>query len=266
MSGPRTRAVRRVRPLLVTLGRAPARGLLLVGLLGWATLLWMTAVAAHTVVLPGHSAGAHAGHGPAELPDLTWASVPTQGLSMWVAMVAAMSPLLLLREVSHLSRSSLRRTRVLTLLVFACGYAVPWALAGLVAMPLAAALSGSLLGAVMTAASTLLWMCSPWRRRCLNVCHRAPPLRVFGVAAQADAWRYGAVTGSACAAACAPLMVLVLLATDAHLVAMAGATVLLTVERYLPARRPRWSLPLGPARPEHVALSGGPRLERDLSW
>ena len=43
-------------------------------------------------------------------------------------------------------------------------------------------------------------------------------------------------------------------------------TVLLTVERYLPARRPRWSLPLGPARPEHVALSGGPRLERDLSW
>jgi hypothetical protein len=67
---------------------------------------------------------------------------------------------------------------------------------------------------------------------------------VFGTAALRDAWRFGATTGAACAASCAPIMLLVLAASDLHLIAMAGATVLLTLERYRPARPPRWRLPL----------------------
>ena len=69
-----------------------------------------------------------------------------------------------------------------------------------------------------------------------------------------------------CAASCGPLMVVVLLATDAHLLAMVAATVLLTLERYLPGRRPRWRLPFTPARPEHVALPAATQPEKEISW
>lgn len=262
------RVVRRVRALAATVRRAPAPAMLSVSLLGWAMMVWVSAVAVAPtgLVLAGQGAGAHAGHGMGAGGDLAPAVVHTHGLAMWLAMVVAMSPLLLLREVSHISHGSLRRTRGLSLLVFASGYALVWVLAGLVAVPLVDALAGSLLLGVSMVTLAVVWQCSPLRRRCLNLCHRTPPLRIFGAAAQADAWRYGVVTGSACAAACGPVMALVLLATDVHLLAMAAATLMLTMERYLPARRPRWRLPLAPARPEHVALSRGPQVERQLSW
>jgi hypothetical protein len=35
---------------------------------------------------------------------------------------------------------------------------------------------------------------------------------------------------------------------------MIAATVVLTVERHQPARRPLWRLPFAAARPEHIAL------------
>jgi predicted metal-binding membrane protein len=89
-----------------------------------------------------------------------------------------------------------------------------------------------------------LWLCSPTRQRCLNACHRVPTLRVFGIAAQRDALRYGISTGCYCAAACGVVMLLVLLATNHHLIVMGLAAVVTTVERYLPARRPGWQLPL----------------------
>ena len=250
-------ATRRRRALTATVRRAPAPALLSVSILGWAALVWMTAsAAAHAGVAQAGGAidAVHAGHATDAVTGVAGITLAPHGLAMWLAMVIAMSPLLLLREVSRLWRGGLHRTRGLTILVFAGGYGVAWTLAGLVAVPVAEVLARSVWLSVPAVVLAGVWQCSPLRQRFLNVCHRTPRLRVFGAVAQMDAWRYGVVTGAACAASCGPIMVLVLLATDFHLIAMLVATVLIVVERYLPARRPRWRLPLTPARPEHVAL------------
>ena len=256
------------RALGATVRRAPAPALLSTSLLGWVTLAWLTSVSAahpHAALVVQDTAG-HAGHPLGAVSDLSPGLVPTHGVAMWLAMVLAMSPLLLLREVSHLWHGSLRRTRRRTLLVFTSGYALVWLLAALLAVPLAQAVADSPVPIASTALAVAVWQCSPWRQTCLNVCHRTPPLRVFGPAARADAWRHGLVTGWACAASCGPVMVLVLLAADAHLAAMAAATALLVIERYRPARRPRWRVPFAPAHPEYMELPSGPTVGRDLAW
>lgn len=253
--------MRRRRALIATVRRAPAPALLFLSILGWAALVWLTAAAAARGDLahPGRAIDAvHAGHATDAVTGVAGITLAPHGLAMWLAMVVAMSPLLLLREVSRLRQGSLRRTRTLTLLAFAGGYGAAWTLAGLIAVPVAEALARSVRLGVPAVVLAIAWQCSPARQRLLNLCHRAPRLRVFGPAALWDACRYGVVTGAACAASCGPIMVLVLLATDLHLVAMLGATALIVVERYLPARRPRWRLPLTPARPEHVTLQTGP--------
>lgn len=251
-----------------TVRRAPAPALISASLLGWVTLAWLTSVsAAHPqAALVVQGAAGHAGHGGGAVTDLFPGLVPLPGIGIWLAMVLAMSPLLLLREVSHLWHGSLRRTRGLTLLVFTSGYGLVWLLTALLALPLAHAVSGGPLPIVSTALAVLVWQCSPLRQTCLNVCHRTPPLRVFGSAARSDAWRHGLVTGSACAASCGPVMVLVLLAADAHLVAMVAATMLLAIERHRPARRPQWRIPFAPARPEHMTLPSRPKVTHDLAW
>lgn len=256
--------VRRARALTSTVRRTPGPALLFTSVLGWAALVWLTATGAaadadHAVhaIHAGHVVyGDDPGHTTDALTAVAGVASALHGPAMWFAMVVAMSPLLLLREVSLVWNGSLRRTRALTILVFTCGYVLVWIAAGLVALPVATAAAASVWLGWSTVALVAVWHCSPLRQRCLNVCHRTRRLRAFGAGAQTDAWRYGALTGAACAATCGPLMVLALLATHAHLVAMAVATVLLVVERYRPAQRPRWRLPLAPARPEHMALRG----------
>jgi hypothetical protein len=237
--------------------RPPAPALLFASAAGWALLVWLTTAGTSMHPLPS----AHAMPGMAAAPAVHMgASAPA--FSMWAAMVLAMAPLLLFREIGRLWRGSLRRRRLLTVAVFVSGYGLVWMLVGAVAVPLAALLSTGPGPAWTAVALVGLWQCSPARQRCLNFCHRAPTLRVFGWAAQGDAVRYGVATGGACAATCGPIMVLVLLAADFHVLAMAIATVLLTVERYRPARRPRWRLPLTPSTAEGLGVSASERVVR----
>ncbi len=225
------------RAALASVRRHPAPALLLASAAGWAAMLWFT--------LSGH--GTHAAH-TAHAASLTTGTGPsTHGFEIWASMVAAMAPLLLLREGGRLWRGSLRRRRLSTLTIFLGAYALPWMALGTVAVPLAHAVSGSV-GLIWAAvALAALWQCSPARQRRLNLCHRTPALRVFGAAGRWDAGRYGVITGGACVASCGPLMLLVLLAADYHVVAMAVVTIAAMVERYLPARRPEWRLPFVPA-------------------
>ncbi len=242
---------RRRRALTAAVRRPPAPALLAVSILGWAGMAWLTAMTA------AQAAGAHVGpamtaHGAHATDAAT--SAP-HGLAVWIAMVVAMSPLLLMREVARLWDGSLRRRRGPTILAFAAGYGLVWLLAGAIAVAVASVLGARVWLGGLAVVLVISWQCSPLRQRLLNVCHRVPRPRVFGAAATWDAGRYGVVTGAACAASCGPIMVLVLLAADFHLVAMIGATLLLTAERYQPARRPRWRLPLAATTPEHVALA-----------
>lgn len=243
--------LRRRRALTAAVRRTPAPALLAVSLLGWAGMVWMTAMTA------AQAAGAHLGpasaaHGAHATDAAT--SAP-HGLAVWIAMVVAMSPLLLMREVARLRDGSLRRRRGAAVLAFAAGYGLVWLIVGAIAVAVASVLgAGAWLGC-LAVILVIAWQCSPLRQRLLNVCHRVPRLRVFGADATWDAGRYGVVTGAACAASCGPIMVLVLLAADLHLLAMIGASVLLTAERYQPVRRPRWRLPFVATTPEHVALA-----------
>ena len=76
-----------------------------------------------------------------------------------------------------------------------------------------------------------VWQCSPVKQQCLNRGHVHPDLAPGGVAADAGALRFGVVHGAWCVASCWALMLLPLLATHAHLAAMACATLWMAAER-----------------------------------
>ena len=227
------------RAVLTVALRGPGRALLVASTTGWIALAWLqNADWPHAAVTMGHEA-----HGPVSTAAL--ASSPAgHFIAMWLAMILAMAPPLLLREIGRLWRTSLHRRRHLTLASFLFGYVGVWLGVGIGLATLSTWLTVSVERIAVATALIALWHCSPVRQRCLNACHRMRSLRVFGMAAQWDALRFGLTTGWYCAGACGLAMLLVLLAADAHLAAMAVVTMFATVERYLPARRPGWRLPL----------------------
>ena len=229
-----------LRAALTVALRGPGKALLVASVTGWIVLAWLLTgdrVAQSAVTM---------GHGDHEvLSSVT--SMPHSSRHftvVWLAMILAMAPPLLRCEIGRLWRTSLHRRRHLTLATFLCGYSGVWLFVGVAMATVVGWVMGSVERIAVAIALVALWHCSPGRQRCLNACHRMPSLRVFGMAAQWDALRYGLTTGWYCAGSCGLAMLLVLLAGNAHLAAMAVITVVATVERHLPARRPRWRLPI----------------------
>jgi predicted metal-binding membrane protein len=218
------------RALLTIALRGPGKGLLLASAAGWIAMAWLLAQP-------------HSEHAVAATAT-PMSHSPGHFTAMWPAMILAMGPPLLLREVGRLWRTSLRGLRHLTIASFLCGYAAIWLLAGVALSTLLGWVAASSARVAVAVALVVLWHCSPARQRCLNACHRVPTLRVFGTAAQWDSLRYGVSTGCYCVAACGLVMLLVLLVKDYHLAVMAVASAVMTLERYLPARRPVWRLPV----------------------
>jgi predicted metal-binding membrane protein len=224
------------RALLRVAMRGPGKGVLLASATGWILIAWLITPNR----LPHFALSAsHSTHGVAaastSLIDFT---------VVWLAMILAMAPPLLLREIRCLWRTSLRRLRHLTIGWFVCGYVGVWLGFGVALPSVSRWVTLSSTRLAIAVALIALWHCSPVRQRCLNACHRAPTLRPFGITAHSDSLRYGIATGCYCAATCGLIMFLVLLVTDYHLVVMAVAFVVTTFERYLPARRPAWRLPM----------------------
>ena len=219
------------RALMTTALRGPGKGLLLASAAGWIATAWLLA------------------RDP--MPHMSATHSPKHFAAVWLAMILAMAPPLLLREIGYLWRASLRRLRSLTIAWFAFGYVAVWMLAGVVLLALFESIASSPEGIAAALMLFVLWHCSPVRQRCLNACHRTPTLRVFGTAAQLDSLRYGISTGYYCVATCGVLMLLVFLASEHHLAVMALTAAVTTLERHLPARRPRWQIPI---------------LRRSLDW
>ena len=226
------------RALLAVALRGPGKGLMLASAVGWIVMAWLVTGEHHSIASLDHID--HAGTGISTSPFDLSSHLP----AMWLAMILAMAPPLLVREIGRLWRTSLRRLRHLTIASFVTGYGGVWLLAGLVLSIILRSMTVSSGRTAIAVALIALWLCSPARQRCLNACHRLPTLRVFGVTSQWDALRYGISTGCYCVAACGFVMLLVLLATNDHLMVMGLAAVVTTLERYLPARRPGWQLPL----------------------
>ena len=228
------------RAALTVALRGPGRALLVASAAGWIALAWLANVDwPHPAVAIGHD-DRHAAVSTAALTS----SPSGHFIAMWLAMMLAMAPPLLLREIGRLWRTSLHRSRHLVVAAFLSGYVAIWLLAGVVFGMLAGWLAVSVDRIIFAVACAVVWHGSPARQRCLNACHRVPTLRVFGVPAQWDAVCYGVATACYCVAACGLAMPLVLLAGNAHLAAMAVVAVIATPERYSPARRPCWRLPL----------------------
>lgn len=226
-----------LRAMLTVALRGPGKALLLASAAGWIAMAFLLAD-------PLPYAAVATGHGEHAAATSTWTLLSGHFTAMWLAMILAMAPPLLLREIGRLWRTSLHRLRHLTLAWFVCGYVGLWLLVGVALMVLSGWLTVSSERIAAAVALIALWHCSPARQRCLNACHRVPTLRVFGTAAHWDSLRYGVSTGWYCAGACGLAMLLVLLAKEHHLVGMALVAVVATGERHLPARRPGWRLPI----------------------
>ena len=213
-----------IRAVLTVALRGPGPALLLVSAGGWVAM-----------------ASLLSGHGPSH-SAVASSSAPSMGL--WMIMIVAMGPPLMVREVGRVWCASLRRLRHLTTAWFVCGYMGVWLLVGFALAILAEWVAGSPTRIAGTVVLVALWQCSPARQRCLNACHRIKTLRAFGTAALWDSLSYGVASARYCASTCGLVMLLVLLVKEHHLAAMAVAAALTTFERYLPPRRPRWRLPV----------------------
>jgi predicted metal-binding membrane protein len=220
--------------------RGPGTVLLLASAAGWIVMVWLLTGDR----LPYSADTMRHGEHVAASTATRLLNASGHFTAMWLAMILAMAPPLLLREIGRLWRTSLHRLRHVTVAWFVCGYVGLWLLVGVALMVLSVCVTVSSERIAAAVALVALWHCSPARQRCLNACHKVPTLRVFGRAAHWDSLRYGVSTGWYCAGTCGLAMLLVLLATDRHLVGMALVAVVATVERYLPARRPGWRLPL----------------------
>lgn len=240
------------RALLRVAQRGPTRTALFLSAAGWILTAWLLGAnrAQHGAV--HMAARAHLGLAP----GLATFGAPLDFVALWLAMILAMAPPLLIREVAQLWRGSRRRLRHFLIAWFVVGYVLCWMLAGVVLRLVCERFSASVPVIAITTLIVVLWHCSPLHQRAINACHRAQPVCAFGARAHWDALRYGASIGSYCIATCAADMLLVLLLSGHHLVAMAFTASLATLERYLPPRRPRWRLPvLRPSSPEWSSVS-----------
>ncbi|WP_459744140.1 copper chaperone [Pseudomonas sp. 3A(2025)] len=188
---------------------------------------------------PMHMHGAHhlAHHMEAQ------ASSPLAIVYGWVLMMAAMMSLVILAPLQYVRDRSFASRKRRSLLLFVVGYGAVWVLGSLLLYGLAAVLGKVLPGAVglmAVGAAVLVWQVSPARQHCLNLCHRQPALAAFGRAADRSVMHYGLINGVSCFGACGGLMLLTLMAGEAHAIAMLAVTVFIVAERFEPARVPAW--------------------------
>lgn len=158
-----------------------------------------------------------------------------------VLMVAAMMIPLSEAPVAHVRDRSLARRRGRAVVLFVAGYALPWiavAVVLLVAARRIAAASPAVWALAVVA--VVVCQCSPLKQRSLNRCHAHPPLAAFGARADLDVLRFGALHAVWCIGSCVALMLLPMLFSRGHLVAMAGVTLWLAGERLEKPAPPRW--------------------------
>jgi predicted metal-binding membrane protein len=221
-------------------------------LCGCALTAWAAVFAldAGNVALPGLCTSLAPGSGAASIELLLRFNSPRMLAISWALMIAAMTPPLLIAPLRYVGAHSFARRRKRMMTLFTAGYTTAWMMAGLALLPLSllwrmtAATSAMPLLAGLAVA--LAWQVSPLKQRCLNRCHGRPVLSAFGLAADRDAFAFGASQGAWCVGACWALMVLPLLGGQTHLMVMTAVTLLVIAERLEPPAAPAWAprLPL----------------------
>jgi predicted metal-binding membrane protein len=236
------------RVRLIALGRTVRQGpwpaLLLASLLGWAGLLLSGQPPVMTALCSGRFADVF-GAGAAALRINGLASLA----GWWLLMLLAMTPPLLAQPLRRLWRGSLARKRASVIAAFIVGYGAVWSVSGVAFLAAAGWLGSTGTRGLLAALGLMsIWALSPARRVCLGRAHRAPRLRVFGLAADVDGLAYGVTSAAWCVGSCWPLMLAPLLAREAHVPVMALAAGLMAFQRLVPASDVRWNPSLRPAK------------------
>ena len=183
----------------------------------------------------------------------------------WALMLAAMMGPLLIAPIRHVRDRSFARRRARAIALFVAGCLAVWMVAGIVLLGLASAIRQAVpessVQLILAAVIALVWQFSPVKQRCLNRGHVHPQMPAFGRAADIGAFRFGLTHGVWCAGSCWALMLLPLLISRGHLVAMAAVTLWLWGERLERPLPPRWSLQLPRKATRLVAAQARMRLQ-----
>jgi predicted metal-binding membrane protein len=183
------------------------------------------------------------------MPGQSWLGAAATFVGMWVVMmVAMMLPALvpmLRRYRAAVGAAGERRLGRRTALVGA-GYFVAWTLFGVAVFPLGVALATAAMelpalaravpiaiGAVVLIAGALQF--SAWKAKQLACCRDGPARISTQPTSAAAAWRHGLRLGVHCIACCLGPTAILLVLGVMDLRAMAGVTVVITLERLAPA-------------------------------
>jgi predicted metal-binding membrane protein len=162
----------------------------------------------------------------------------------WAVMLAAMMSPVLIAPVCHIRLRSFAYRRARSVAMFATAYSAIWMTLGCVLLAIELAVRmytpQSNLPLVVVAIIALVWQVSPGKQRCLNACHAHTELAAFGASADFAVLRFGLSHGMWCAASCGALMLLPMLSSRGHLIAMAAVAILIVSERLEPPMTPCW--------------------------
>jgi predicted metal-binding membrane protein len=205
----------------------------------------LIASAASWAVLLAMPTNLHAlGHGPSSFRMILAMGLPTALAKDWLLMaVAMMSPVLFL-PLCHVRLRSFAHRRWRASALFVVSYFGVWMVVGSVLLAGELGCKLFISQAYAPAAAVLLialvWQCSPVKQRCLNRCHSHTELSAHGVAADLDAFRFGATHGLWCSGSCWALMLLPMLLPGEHIAVTAIVTALIFSERLERPRAPDW--------------------------
>lgn len=207
--------------------------------------------AAHSGVGQGAVHATHAAHASHATHVISTAhaapALPVASMAAgWIVMLVAMMTPALIPAVRHIRLRSFTHRRLRAIAIFAAAYAAIWIAAGAVLIALALTFERHAPHSYLPFAGVLIvafaWQCSPAKQVCLNRCHRHLELPAFGREADLGVLRFGVTHGLWCAGACWAVMLAALVLPQGHMLAMAGATVLIVSERFDRPRPPSWRL------------------------
>jgi predicted metal-binding membrane protein len=182
------------------------------------------------------------------MPGQTWGGAAMSFVGMWVVMMVAMMlpslvPTLWRYHEALGARADAQRVR--RTVIVGVGYFFVWAVFGMAAFPLGAALAGAemqypaLARAVPIAVSLVVVIggvvqFTPWKARHLACCREAPARGRTLPVDTVTAWRHGLRLGLSCSYSCAGLTAILMVMGVMDLRMMAAVTAAITIERLSP--------------------------------
>lgn len=179
--------------------------------------------------------------------EAIWELAPWTLLTLnWGLMLVTMMAPTLIVPVSYLYERNFRHQRARSIACFVIGYVMVWLLAGII-LTLAHLLvhlwaPQSVWPLIMSVLLALVWQSSPAKQLCLNRSHNHYELSAFGLAADRDALGFGLYHGFWCVGSCWALMLIPMLTSQGHFIAMVAVTIVMIGERLEGPRRLKWRL------------------------